>query len=407
MNINGYKIIYIPTVKNITSVHAYIRTGSLCENISQSGIAHLLEHVITDAWNKCSGNCTKFWSKKGIITNAQTNTLYTRYYIVGLTKEIENMIDYMASIITKPVFDAKCIERSRHAVKDELLIRTNNPEWKIYDTFFKSIKDNTEYDGFSRMSDYPLKISNLDTITKKEIINYYDKWYRPDNMFFVVVSDKPFSKINYFFGKYLHKRPSLTFPKFDISIKCINCTSIIHRKDAEKSTFVIGFINNNQHSQDFLYYNLILDMLTGDVSSLLYRILRDKMKLIYGIKLYFDMDKSYILSMFEVSCQFKNEKKLINTLISTLKSFVSGKFDSELLSRSKERLTVIDMNTCRENTEFLNKFYADMYIMSEKIDMNPDQYIKFINRITKQELIQVAKRLFQFDKLLITCETRK
>jgi predicted Zn-dependent peptidase len=147
-------------------------------------------------------------------------------------------------------------------------------------------------------------------------------------------------------------------------------------------------------------------MLTGDTSSLLYRILREKLNLVYGIKLGFDMDRSYILSIFEVSCQFKNTKKLIRSLISTLRQFVAGDFESQLLKRSKERLTIMDMNNCRENTEFLNLFYANQFMMSGKIDISPDDYIKAVQKITKEKLTEVIKRLFQFDKMLITCETR-
>lgn len=406
MEINGYKIIYIPTKKNITSVHAYIKTGSAFETEKQSGIAHLLEHVITDSWNKCKGNCTQFWSKKGIISNAQTTSIYTRYYIVGLTKEIENMIDYIASIITNAYFDTKCIERSKEAVKDELLIRTNVPNWKLHDTFFKLLEDNTKYNGYGRISDYSLKIKNLDTIKKEDIVDYYEKWYRSNNMFFVVVSNKSINVVTSYLAKYLHKRPMLSFKSINMTLKYINHSSVIYRKDAEKSSFIIGFICNKLNSQDYLYYNLIQDMLTGDISSLLYRILRDKMNLIYNIKLYYEMDKSYILSTFEVNCQFKNEKKLITNFIDTLKKFMSGNFDDKLIKRSKERLMIMDMNNSRDNTEYLNLFYANQYMMSGKFDMTPDDYIKFVNGITKENLLSVSKRIFQFSNMIIACETK-
>ncbi len=407
MNINGYKIIYIPTTKNITSVHAYVKTGSICESVKENGISHLLEHIITDSWKRCKGNCSAYWSKKGIISNAQTLTLYTRYYIVGMSKELDDMINYMSSIITDPDFDTKCVERSKHAVKDELLIKLNTPDWKLYDTFYGSIVDDTKNNGIGRVANYPLQIKNLETITQKVLLDYYNKWYRCDNIFFVIVSNEPLDKINLYFAKYLRKRPSLAFKTIEPTIKCIKCTSIFYRKDAEKSSFIIGFINNKQRHNDYLYYNLIQDMLTGDTSSLLYRILREKLKLVYGIKLLFDMDKSYIISMFEVSCQFKNAKKLISALLSTLKQFVAGKFETQLLNRSKERLTIMDTNNCRDNTEFLNLFYANQFMMSGKIDITPDNYIKVVNNITKEKLIKVIKRLFQFNKLLITCETKE
>jgi zinc protease len=406
-SVNGYRIIYIPTTNKITSVHVYVKTGSMCETQKEAGISHLLEHIITDSWDRCKGfNCTEYWSKKGILSNAQTLTLYTRYYIVGMSKEMDDMINYSASTITNPKFDTKCIDRSKKAVKDELLIKLNSPEWRLYHTFYGSIADDTKYNGFGRVADYPLQIKNLETIDKQTLLGYYNKWYRHDNIFFVVVSDQPLNKITTCFGKYLHKRPALSFKSLEPSIKCVQCTSIFYRQDAQKSSFIVGFINNQQNPTDYLYYALIQDMLTGDTSSLLYRILRDKLNLVYGIKLMYDMDKSYVLSMFEVSCQFKNSKKLINTLLSTLRDFAAGKFEEQILKRSKERLTIMDMNNCKENTEFLNLFYANQFIMSGKISIGPSNYIKAIQKITKKQLIGVVKKLFQFDKMLITCETR-
>jgi predicted Zn-dependent peptidase len=406
MNVKGYRIIYVPTINKITSVHAYVKTGNMCEIQKESGISHLLEHIITDSWDRCQGNCTEYWSKKGVLSNAQTLTLYTRYYIVGLSKEMDDMINYMTSTITNPKFDTKCINRSKNAVKDELLIKINNPEWRLYHEFYRSISDNTEYNGFGRVANYPLQIKNLETITKKSLIDYYHKWYRNDNIFFIIVSDQPLNKITNCFGKYLHKRPSLSFKSLEPSIQCVKCTSTFYRKDAQKTSFIIGFINNNQIPTDYLYYNLIQDMLTGDTSSLLYRILRDKLNLVYRIKLMFDMNKSYVLSIFEVSCQFVNSKKLVTALLDTLKTFVDGKFKEQLLKRSKERLRILDMNNCKENTEFLSLFYANQFMMSEKIDMTPETYIKEVNNITKKQLINVIKRLFQFDRMLIICETK-
>jgi len=402
--IKGYKVIYIPTTKNITSVHAYVKTGSMCENLKENGISHLLEHIILDSWEKCKGNCTTFWSKKGVLSNAQTLLLYTRYFIIGMSKESDNMINYMANIITNPKIDLKAIERSKEAVKDELLIKLNNPEWRLYDTFYNSIVD-SKINGIGRVCNYPLQIKNLDTINKKSLIDYYEKWYRSNNIFFVIVSNEPESKIYTYFNKYLHIRPLLNFKPLEPMIKCVKCTSVVYRKEAEKASFIIGFTNNQQHPKDYLYYTLIQDMLTGDTSSLLYRLLREKLKLVYGIKLTFDMDKSYILSIFEVSCQFKNVKKLVNSLLTTLQQFVAGKFDSHLLKRSKERLTIMDSNNCRDNTEFLNLFYANQYMMSGKTEISPDDYINAVNKITKDDLLEVIKRLFKFENMIITCET--
>ena len=144
------------------------------------------------------------------MTNAQTLTLYTRYFIVGMSKEIDDMINYIASTVTNPKIDATCIKRSKQAIKDEMLNRINNPEWRLYNSLYESIRDNTKYGGFQRICNYPLHIENLEKINQKDLVDYYQKWYRSNNIFFVVVSDNPLNKIKTYFAKY-HTKDLLWF----------------------------------------------------------------------------------------------------------------------------------------------------------------------------------------------------
>ena len=203
LNINGYTIFYTHCPKNITSIHTFVNTGSLYESSRLSGIAHLLEHILLDSWLKCKGGYTKYWSQKGIISNAQTMTKITRYYIVGSSAKSEDMYDYIASCMTSPKITEKILARSKHAVKDELLNMLNNPNWKIQDVFYKSILDNTPDKGFGRMADWKIKLKNLDTITLDDLISYYTKWYTPNNMFFTVVTNEGINRVTALFKKYL------------------------------------------------------------------------------------------------------------------------------------------------------------------------------------------------------------
>ena len=405
LTINGYKIFYIPTYKNITSIHSYVSVGSLYESAKESGISHLVEHILLDSWIKCSGSCTKYWSKKGIISNAQTQIHYTKYYIVGTSTKSEDMYDYMASVMTNPKITEKGITSAKKAVKDELLILLNNPNWKIDDVFYKSISDNTKLKGFSRIADINIKIKNLSTITLKNVTDFYNKWYKSNNMFFCIVSNEPLHKVETLLKKYLVPRPIGPKPS-PVHIKCHKCTSLIHRPDAQKTSYTIGFLNNTVKKDDFIYINLIQDMLIGDVSSLLYLVLRDKLGLIYNIKLNYQNTQSYILSTFEVSCTFENSKKLYSELIRLLKQFTSGKFHANLLTRSKERLIIVDTNSCKDNTEYLQNFYTNQYVLTGKTDVTPHKAIQKIKTVTKPKLLEIARRLFDFNTMLVVCETK-
>jgi predicted Zn-dependent peptidase len=107
VKINGYNILYIHNPKNITSIHGYIKTGSIHESSEESGIMHLIEHMILDSWKKCKikcnhnkNSCNVYWSKKGIMSNGQTTATFTRYFVIGINNgNQKDMYEYMASII--------------------------------------------------------------------------------------------------------------------------------------------------------------------------------------------------------------------------------------------------------------------------------------------------------------------
>lgn len=81
--INDYNVLYIHTDKNITEIQAFVNVGSIHEKYEQSGIAHILEHILLDGWSHCKDNCTEYWSYKGVNSNGHTMSCYTTYYILG------------------------------------------------------------------------------------------------------------------------------------------------------------------------------------------------------------------------------------------------------------------------------------------------------------------------------------
>jgi len=394
--IHRHKIIYIPVTKNITSIHAHVKVNSIWEPIKLSGIAHLLEHVLLDSWAKCKGSCTKYWSKKGILSNGYTKPWSTEYFVIGMN-DSEDMYDYMGSVMTKPYWSSKCLETAKQAVKDELLVQINNPQWKIEDVFYKSIS--------SRIADYKLKINNLDTITLQDLQDYYNQWYCTGNIFFVIVTNSPISLVKRYLLKYLHPRPDAITSKPDyLNVKVHD--QILHRKDAKKTTYSIGFVYNKPSQEDVLYYNIIKDMLVGDVFSLLYKTLRDNLKLIYGIHLNFEITKDSILSTFNMTCQFQNSEKLYKKFIEILQNFIVGKYDDYLLERTKERLTIMDTNSCKENTEYLSSFYSNQYILTDSLSVTPDMAIRIIQKVSKKKIITLSKKLFDFQNIIVVCETK-
>ena len=68
--INDFKIILNHNSnEKTTMVESYVSNGFINENLENAGIAHLVEHIVTEGWKKCGGPCSEYWSKKGVVTN--------------------------------------------------------------------------------------------------------------------------------------------------------------------------------------------------------------------------------------------------------------------------------------------------------------------------------------------------
>ena len=82
LDINDFKVI-LNHDKNskTTKVVSYISHGFINETKENTGISHLLEHMVKEGWNKCSEKgCSDYWKKKGVLTNASTGQTNVKYY---------------------------------------------------------------------------------------------------------------------------------------------------------------------------------------------------------------------------------------------------------------------------------------------------------------------------------------
>ena len=127
INVNGYNVLLLDLPKaKLVQVECYILGSCLVEK--KPGISHLLEHILTTAWKKCKPKtCDVFWEKYGAYSNATTHRFYKRYWINGLHKYLDTMVEYIFSIMLNPIIDQKTLKIERPAVANELSTYLNDP----------------------------------------------------------------------------------------------------------------------------------------------------------------------------------------------------------------------------------------------------------------------------------------
>lgn len=199
---NGHKIVLAHKEGEMVNISSWVKTGSINEDDSNNGISHFLEHLMFKGTHAHKvGEFDRMLESKGAIVNAATWKDYTFYYVT-LPKGFENKdfrlaIDLHADMMMDPIFPEEELgapfdvndhsvtdKRERHVVIEEIRMRKDQPWTKVYNVCNKNLYTSHPYKR--DVIGTPEIISQL---TRKDIDDYYRKFYTPENMTTIVVGD--------------------------------------------------------------------------------------------------------------------------------------------------------------------------------------------------------------------------
>ena len=411
---NQYKILIVPIEEtNIIYVQSFILSGRMNEDKKTSGISHLLEHILTEAWKKCKDDCAKYWGKKGIITNASTGDTTINYYVEGLEKNYKELIEYIVKITTTPQFKESRIEVEKKAVKEELNRELTDEGWKIADKISKLLYN---HEGLQSSNDLPLQIKNLKNLDQETLIDYCEKIYTPKNILFIVSGDVNKNKILKVFEKFLPKKT--LFGTKNIQCNVFNnikkpITRFIKKKNAKTAEIVIAFASKvYPWEEDFFYFDILVDLLSGGMHSLLMRRLRTELHLVYNVKVYLESEIIGTLATIETTGDQGKTKQIIKSIKDILKDLIQGNWSEDHIVRLKDKFFIRDEKICKNNI-FFGDYYGEQYLYQlykEKPKITTTkQKRKLIKNLTKKKLINVARRVFPMNKMitLYQCQTKQ
>ena len=383
------------------------------EDKKTSGISHLLEHILTESWKKCKDDCAKYWGNKGIITNASTGDTTINYYVEGLEKNYKELIEYIVKITTTPQFKESRIEVEKKAVREELNRELTDEGWKIADKVSKLLYN---HEGLQSSNDLPLQIKNLKHLDKETLIRYCEKIYTPKNILFIVSGDVNKNKILKVFEKFLPKKSS--FGTKNIQCNVFNdikkpITRFLKKKNAKTAEIILAFASKvYPWEEDFFYFDILVDLLSGGMHSLLMRRLRTELHLVYNVKVYLESEIIGTLATIETTGDQGKTKKIIKEIKSVLKDLIQGNWSEDHITRLKDKFFIRDEKICKNNI-FFGDYYGEQYLYQlykEKPKITTTkQKRKLIKNLTKKKLINVAKRVFPMNKMitLYQCQTKQ
>jgi len=409
--INNFKVLMIP-VKNtpVVYVQSFILSGYMNETPTNSGISHLLEHVLGDSWSKCNDDCAKYWGDRGIIANASTSDTTINYYVEGLHKDLKEIIEYIVKITTNPQITNARIEKEKKAVREELKREMNDPYWKITNELTKRIY---KHNGLKNGMNIPLQLTNLKKFDKHSLEEFCKRIYTPENILFMVAGNIQEAQITHLFRQYLpiNARTGRKNLKTNV-LSIINKPQIYHLENNKSriGELCIAFSTPlYPWEHDTNYFSLIEDLFTDGLNSLFMSRLRGELHIIYNITMSLETNVTGSLALIETTCKEENITTLVNNITDIIKNLNKGNLEDRQLNRVKDISLIKEETDCKTPTYYGDLYgeqYAAQLFRDKPVIISPKDKLHLIKNTTKQDIIRVSRKIFPLNKAIILYQSK-
>lgn len=184
---NGLQVVVVENHRAPIVTHmVWYRVGAADEPPGKSGIAHLLEHLMFKGTPSVPpGEFSKIVARMGGRDNAFTSSDYTAYFQNVASDRLEAVMKLEADRMRNLTLDDHNVVTERSVVLEERRSRTdNNPQALLAERVEAALYLNHPYRrpiiGWG---------SEIATLNREDALDFYKRWYAPNNAILVVAGD--------------------------------------------------------------------------------------------------------------------------------------------------------------------------------------------------------------------------
>ena len=368
------------------AIGIWIRAGGRYENKSNSGISHILEHLLFKGTVKRDMRTIKEAIEgRGGSFNGFTSEEHTCYLVKLLAKDAELGVDILSDMVANPKLEASEVEKEKSVIIEEINMYKDIPAHYVHELLAEMM-----------WPDQPLGMplagtpDTVSSIKREDIVSYRKEYYNTENMLVMGTGRLDEAAFADMAQKHLLTAGSGSVSKYHpVVLRQKAPAAHVYKKETEQTHLALGLHTIDRFHPDKYVLSLINILLGANMSSRLFHIVRDEMALCYeissAIRRYEDC------GAFVVSAGVDN-KKLLKALQVILREI--GRLKSELvlkeeLYRAKEYYRG-QLLFALEDTMSRMLWIGERVISGEK-DFSVEEILKRIDRTSPEDIMRVAK----------------
>ena len=385
---NGLEVITIKKDTQISSINIGVKVGALNESLNEKGISHYIEHMLFKGTeNRTFQKLNDDLEALGGEYNAYTDFSQTVYSISCLEDELKSAIEILSDMLICSKFPEEEIEKERGVILAEI----------------RSSKDSVEDFSFKKINEVAFKNSwydvagldeNVKSFTKKELYEYYKKYYIPNNSLITMVSslshEEAFEEISKHFSKWEPKERIELVVKDE---KNRNIKKVTTKENIELCTIIYLFTFYDLDKNYELPLRILNHRLGESANSLLFREVRENRGLAYDIYSHLDITENvrtlYVYTAVDEE-DIDDAANAIEEIFKDIKfrNIIIGENDLNVMKKVHKTAVI---STLEDSVELCS------YILSQSLEGEDIfEFLKDMDRlntITADEIYEVANKV--------------
>ena len=369
--------------------------GSRYETKRENGLAHFLEHMFFKGTEKrpTALDISKELDGLGAEYNAYTAKDRTAYYAKVEARHWETALDIVSDLFLHAKIDEEEIQREKGAILQELNMYEDTP--------MRHISDHWESHLYG---DHPLgweiigTKENLHAFKRADFIKYLNRGYVADNVIVGVAGKVDPKQVLVEVKKHFAHIRKGKKPAFKrIADKQSKPGIFIQNKKTDQTHLLLGVRTYAMEHPDRYILSVLATILGGGMSSRLFLAVRERRGLAYrvstGVDAYHDV--GYLATQSGV--EHENLEKTIEVILDEYRRIATEKVGSEELTKAKEHLKG-GMALAFEGSDDIVEYLLTQETLFNDVTL-PKEKAKMIDKVTADDVLRVAKDIFQNKKL--------
>jgi len=387
---NGMTLITNPNTSNdIISLSVFVKGGKLLD--APPGITNLLTKTLLQGTKiRTAYEITTAVEDLGIVISPVLDSDCFEIRLKSTKQDFDKAFEILTDVINNPAFYPEYVEKEKQNIVQDIVKSRDQLMSKVSEGFSRAIYPNHPYGNIGTVLE-----KSVPSLTREQLIDFHKKIFIPKNM--VVAVSGNINK-NEIIQKFTESFPCSTGEKLTLklspAVTKLSANKIVTQKDETAAAWMLmGWpVESIHNTKDYASLQVINSILSGGMSSRLFKTFREKQGLCYsvGSSSPAKMDSSF-LAMY-IGTEPKNIELVKSKFLEEMTRLKTETVSQEELNDAKQKLIggfLLGQETNADKAHYLGWFE----IIDKGFKFTYD-FPDLINSVTSEDVKSTSNKYF-------------